>query len=217
MSPRRRDIRAQRMQIAQLAARLLVEGSTHSFGTAKRKAAAAMAVTANEDLPDNLTLLAAVIDYQQLFDRSALALRNERLRRAALSAMHFLQNFAPRLHGACLYGTTFRYSAVDLHLFEDEVEQVTRHLINHRVQYQLGDALHSVGKQAPTRFPTFALHREGVDFELTLLPRARFKQPLINPLNAAPYRYLDAAQLGALLTQNPGGYCLEGLHLDRLE
>jgi hypothetical protein len=217
MSPRRRDVRAQRMQVAQLAARLLVEGSTHSFGTAKRKAAAALAVTANEDLPDNLTLLAAIIDYQQIFDRSALALRNERLRRAALSAMRFLQDFAPRLHGACLYGTTFRYSAVDLHLFEDELERVTRHLINHRVQYQLGEALHNVRKQEPARYPTFALHREGVDFELTLLPRARLRQPLINPLNAAPYRYLDAAQLTALLTEHPGDYCLEGLNLERLE
>jgi hypothetical protein len=213
MSPRRRDARFQRLEIAQFAARLLVEGSAQSFGSAKRKAAAAMAATAREDLPDNLTLLAAVIDYQQLFDRSALPIRNERLRRAALSAMHFLQDFEPRLHGPILYGTSLRYSAVSLHLFADEIERLSRHLINHRIQYQLGESLHGARKQSTARYPTFALSRDGVDFELTLLPRLHLKQPLINPLNTAPYRYFDYAQLTTLLAHDPGGYCLDGLNL----
>ncbi len=217
MSPRRRDVRAQRTQIAQLAARLLVDGSTQSFGTAKRKAGATMAVTSNEDLPDNLTVLAAVIDYQQLFDRAALAPRNERLRRAALSAMRFLQDFEPRLHGPVLYGTTLRYSVVGLHLFEDEIERVVRYLLSQRVHYHLDERLHGARKQDPERYPTLGLDHNGVEFELTLLPRARLKRPLINSLSAAPYQYLDYSQLATLLTQNPGGYCLEGLNLVRVE
>lgn len=212
MSPRRRDVRFQRTQIAQLAARLLVEGSAPSFGVAKHKAAAAVAA-AGDDLPDNLTLLAALIDYQQLFDSAALPVRNERLRRAAQSAMRFLQDFEPRLHGPVLYGTSLRYSAVGLHLFADEVEKLSRHLVNHRIQYRLGQSQHRARNQDVESHPSFELSRDGVDFELTLLPWSRLRLPLINPLNAAPYRYLDHAQLSALLARDPGGYYLDGLNL----
>ena len=213
MSPRRRDVRFQRTQVAQLAARLLVEGSVQNFGLAKQKAAAALAATASDDLPDNLALLAALIDYQQLFDRTALPIRNERLRRAALSAMRFFQEFEPRLHGPILYGTSLRFSAVGLHLFEDDVEKLSRYLVNHRIQYRLSESRLRAHKPDAESHPRFELSRDGIDFELTLLPRSRLKQPLINPLNAAPYRYLDYAQLAALLARDPGGYCLDGLNL----
>jgi hypothetical protein len=212
MSSRRRENRPQRGQIAQLAARLLVEGSARSFGIAKRKASAALSAT-GDDLPDNLTVMAALVEYQQLFERTGLPVRNERLRRAALQAMYFLRDFAPRLHGPVLFGTTLQHSGVGLHLFDDEVEKLSRFLMNHRIPYRLGETLYNARKQHVENHAVFEMSRDDVDFELTLLPLSRLKQPLLSPLNAAPYRYLDTRQLEMLLARDPGGLCLTGLGL----
>jgi hypothetical protein len=200
-----------RVELAQVAARLLASGAVRSFGEAKRKAAVALGADARDALPDNLSVLSALVDYQRLFDTAALARRNEALRRAALGAMRFLREFEPRLHGPVLYGTTLPYSAVGLHLFDDEAERVARHLLHHRIRFHAGAT--SGGRGANEAYPQFELCRDGVDFELTVLPRQRLRQRLLDPLSAQPYQYLDEAGLEALLAGDAGAVRLDGLPL----
>lgn len=200
------------MELAQLAARLLAGGAVRSFGEAKRKAAATIGADAREALPDNLSVLSALVDYQRLFDTEAVARRNAALRRAALGAMRFLRDFEPRLHGPVLYGTTLPHSAVGLHLFEDEAERVARHLLHHRIRFHAG-ASGGGGRGAMEVFPQFELCRDEVDFELMVLPRQRLRQRLQDPLSAQPYQYLDETGLEALLAEDAGAVRLEGLPL----
>lgn len=201
-----------RAALAQLAARLLASGAVRSFGEAKRKAAAAIGADTRDALPDNLSVLSALVDYQRLFDFDAVVRRNASLRRAALGAMRFLRDFEPRLHGPVLYGTTLPHSAVALHLFEDEAERVARYLLHHRIRFHAG-ASAGAGRGAPEAFPQFELCRDDVDFELTVLPRLRLRQRLQDPLSAQPYQYLDEAGLEALLAGDAGAVRLDGLPL----
>lgn len=209
MTPKRRDASLDRLRVAQLAARFLVEGTASNFGVAKRKAATAMSAAGCE-LPNNLMLLAALIEYQQIFARDSSRLRNEHLRRAALGAMRFLHAFAPRLHGAVLFGTTLPATPVGLHLFEDETEKLTRYLLDLRIPFHLRETPSSAAR-GRERYPIFEICREDVDFELTVLPRIRLRQAIVSPLDGAPYRYLDSESLDALLQRDAGGIYLAGL------
>jgi hypothetical protein len=192
--------------IAQLAARLLVEGSVRSFGAAKRKAAALCGARGGaRNLPSNLHVLYSVVEYQRIFEFTTLAERNEKLRRAALVALQELRDFSPRLHGAVLFGTTLRTSAVEIHLFCDETEQVTRFLLERGMVFQLTDVQLTVAHERTARFACFHTSLRDTDFELTVLPVHALRQRLCSPFDGLPYRYLDHAELSALLAVNPGG------------
>ncbi|MGD9604101.1 MAG: hypothetical protein AB7Q76_22450 [Gammaproteobacteria bacterium] len=212
MNHRRRAAPSARWQIAQLAARLLVEGAARGFGAAKRKAATMISAAAR-DMPDNALLLVALIEYQRLFERDTLPLRNAQLRRAARDAMDVFRDFSPRLHGAVLFGTTLRDTAVGLHVFTDEVESLTRFLVTRHIPFRLRDAERTGSRPGHERSVVFELARDGVEFELMVMPIARLRQPAASPLNGAPFRYADRDQLEQLLTRDPGGLNLAGLEL----
>lgn len=200
-----------RQQLAGLAARMLVAGEARGFRHAREKAAAALGLRAREGLVDDLTLLRALIEYQGLFDRDALPARNARLRAAALGAMRFLDAFAPRLHGPVLLGTTLADTPVGLYLFADEVEHVLRHLLQHGVPFNLRSPEARHGRLPG--FPIIECHRDGVDFELTVLPAARSKQLPRSSLTGAPALTLDTRDLQRKFAVAPGACWLEGLPL----
>ncbi len=188
---------------ARLAARLLVEGTVRGFGAAKRKAAALSGM--RTELPSNLAILHCVIEYQRIFEMGVLPARNARLRRAALDALAALDRFSPRLHGAVLHGTTLATSAVELHLFCDEPEEITRFLLNRGQVYALADVQLTVAPHRKERFVCFHTSTQAVDFELTVLPVRALRQRLLSPLDGMPYRYLTHAELTALVASDPGG------------
>lgn len=206
MSRRSRSKPSVEVDIAGLAARLLVEGSVRGFGAAKRKAADAYGVHgAALKLPSNLEVLRSIVEYQRIFEFAVRPARNEQLRRAALDAMHRLRGFSPRLHGAVLLGTTLRTSAVELHLFCDELEQVSRFLLDGRVAFELDEVLLWVRRERREPFPRFHTSTHDTDFELTVLPVRALRQRLLSPLDSRPYRYFTYAELAALLASDPGG------------
>ncbi|HMM77988.1 MAG TPA: hypothetical protein PJ986_19975 [Gammaproteobacteria bacterium] len=194
-----------RSEIAQLAARLLIDGEAEDFGAAKRKAAEALGVHDQRALPDNRDVQAAIVDHQRLFEGEAIAARTRRLRAAALSAMRFFADFEPRLVGPVLHGTPFEHSAVTLHLFSDEAEGVVRWLLQHRIPYRLDEQIRRAGRRDSESYPVLETALGEVDFELVVMPRVRLQNPPLSPLDGAPYRRLDAAGLAALLASPAAG------------
>jgi hypothetical protein len=194
-----------RTEIAQLAARLLIDGEAKDFGTAKRKAAESLGAHDQRVLPDNRDVQAAIIDHQRLFEGPEIAARTRRLRAAALEAMRFLADFEPRLVGPVLHGTPFAHSAVTLHLFSDEAERVVRWLLQHRIPYHLDEQTRRAGRRDNESYPVLETAMGEVDFELVVLPRVRLQNPPLSPLDGAPYRRLDAAGLAALLDSPAAG------------
>ena len=107
------------LEIAQGAARLLVDGNAASFSDAKRKAAANLGYSDLRNLPDNLSVQSALIDYLRLFEGEVYVQRLDAMRRAALKVMRILESFSPRLVGPVLpvlYPSGFfRFSAAELY------------------------------------------------------------------------------------------------------
>lgn len=194
-----------RSEIAQLAARLLVDGEADDFGSAKRKAAEHLGVHDQRALPDNLDVQAAIIEYQRLFEGEETAARTRRLRTAALDAMKFFHEFEPRLVGPVLHGTPFEHSPVTLHLFSDEPEQVIRRLLQHKIPYHLDEQTRRASRRDAETYPVLETAMGEVEFELVVMPRARLQNPPLSPLDGGPYRRMDAAALIALLASPAAG------------
>lgn len=198
-------LRHSKSQLPQLAAKLLADGTARDFGTAKRKAAALLGISEQRDLPDNQTLLVALLDYQRLFDSPAVTTRNSRLRAAALEAMTFFAAFSPGLVGAVMRGSTLPHTAVSLHLFADEVEAVSRFLLDKHVAYQISDVRLRVNRREQERYPVFEIWLRDIQFQLVVMPTRCLANPPLSPLDGAPYRRLGAAQLAKLVASaNPG-------------
>lgn len=195
----------QRSEIAQLAARMLIDGEAADFASAKRRAAAQVGAADTRALPDNREVQAAIIEEQRLFDAEATAARTRRLREAALRAMRHFAEFEPRLVGPVLHGTPFVHTPVTLHLFADETERVIRRLLDGRVPYHLTEQTRRVGRRDQETYPVLETAMGDTEFELVVLPFVRLAHPPLSPLDGAPYRRLDAAALAALLDSPDAG------------
>ncbi len=194
-----------RDEIAQIAARLLINGEADDFGSAKRKAAEQVGARDQRNLPDNLDVQAAIIEHQRLFDAEQTAERTRTLRQAALAAMQFFAGFEPRLVGPVMHGTPFAHSPVTLHLFSDELEHVMRKLLNQRIPFHLDEQIRRVGRRDSETYPLLETAMGDVDFELVVLPLVRLQHPPLSPLDGATYRRLDAATLAELLASPRAG------------
>ena len=200
--PRRRESQTQIHALPELAARLLVEGSAQGLASAKRKACSTLGV---RSLPDNLAVLAALIDYQRLFDGPALDTRNTQLRTAACNAMRKFSAFDPRLVGPVLYGTTLRDTSVTLHLFADECESVTRFLLENRIPFELSDTGVRITRHATTACPLLRLSRDDIEYALVVFPHQHLRQAPMSSLTGGPCLRANLAQLEAMLALDPGG------------
>lgn len=124
-----------RIRIAQLSARIILEEGVNDYTIAKRKAAQRLRLDW-EEMPDNQTIEAALHEYHRIFrfQRQPAFIRS--LREIALEAMEFLAEFSPRLVGAVLEGTAGEYSPITLHLFPDTPETVVLKLVEAKIPYK---------------------------------------------------------------------------------
>ncbi len=199
MGRRQHTARVGRAEIANHAARLLVDGGVVQFDSARRKAARELGAEQSRDLPDNLELHHAVIDYLRLFHGERHAARIARLRSAACKALRLLASFQAVLVGPVLYGTACEFTPISLHLRCDEFEAVTRFLLERRMSYELADGqMRIAGMSGPQRVAQIVLGLYDEAFELTVLPAHHSRQPL-SAIDGRPMQRADLAALEALL------------------
>lgn len=184
---------------AHLAARMLADGEADDFADAKRRAAEHLGNPDSRDWPDNLTVLAAVIEQQRLFEPEESAERTRRKRRVALGAMRALRAFEPRLTGPVLYGTAFEHSPITLHLFCDESEAVSRWLIERKIKFSFHEEELKIGGRKTERYPLLATELEGEPIDLLVMPLVRLANPPMSPLDGAPSRRMSIDALERLL------------------
>ena len=127
-----------RRALAQEAARIMAEHGIRDFLVAKRKAAERFGVADGAALlPKNSEIESALAEYQRLFGGESHLTALQAQRRAALSAMRYLNEFSPRLVGAVLSGTTTLHSEVQLHLFADRAESVALKLLDQGIPHEV--------------------------------------------------------------------------------
>jgi hypothetical protein len=194
----------QRTLLAQETARIMVEQGIGDYRLALRKAAARHGVQDQAALPAADDVEQALHEHQRLFGNGSV--RADALlaqRRAAAEAMRFFAGFQPRLVGAVLDGTADRHSTVQLHLFSDDPDAVTRFLQEHDIPHRTGARRLQVDRGRSDTMPLHAFVADGIDFELLVLPLDGLRRA---PLEPGGERRQARASLAALqrLLQSPG-------------
>ena len=124
MPTRVKSAQKQRLQIAEIAAKLVANDSVVDYHAAKRKAAAQLGYTTQKNLPSNQEIEVALVKYQNLFQPQTQAAYLQSLRLKAIEAMKLLSSFKPLLVGPVATGTATRSSEITLHLYHDHTEQI---------------------------------------------------------------------------------------------
>ena len=142
------DLQRARDEIAMAAARLIAEDGI-DYATAKRKAARQiMGPTriGSDLLPDNEQIQDEIREYQALFQADSQPGLLRMLRGLALEWMNRLAEFDPYLTGAVLNGTAGNHSDIHLQLFCDSPKDVSIHLLNAGIQYDVSETRHFAGR-----------------------------------------------------------------------
>ncbi len=165
-----------RIRIAQLSARIILEEGVNDYATAKRKAAQRLRLDW-EEMPDNQTIEAALHEYHRIFRFQHQPAFIRSLREIALAAMEFLAEFSPRLVGAVLEGTAGEYSPITLHLFPDTPEAVIWKLVEAKIPYKEEPHLTTAElEDHDARVPVLSFYFRGRPTEALLYPPKALRQ-----------------------------------------
>jgi hypothetical protein len=196
--------RAQRNRylIAREAARLISEHGIQDFRHAKRKAARRLGIGDDQALPRNREIDAALREHQRLFlaDRQPHALRERR--EAACEAMRFFAHFQPRLVGPVLNGTADAHSAVQLHLFAEDVEPFVHFLNEHAIPARQQTRRMRLSREVWDDVPIFLLTADELPFELALMPPDLLRQAPLDPIDERPMARANLAAVETLVRDN---------------
>lgn len=184
-----------RRRLAAEAARIISESGDEDRARVLRKAAARLGIRDRAAWPEDSEILEALNAHQRLFRGEAKETALAARRHAAVEAMRFFAGFQPRLTGPVLEGSADVHSAVGLHLHTDDPESVDRFLIEHRIP--AATASRRLRKPGGGLFeaPLHRFQADGIDFELTVLPRALLPT---GPVDAAGAKAVDRADLRAV-------------------
>lgn len=184
-----------RLQIAQEAARLVVETGLHDYAQAKQKAAAHLHAKQTRNLPTNQEIEQAIIDHQRLFNAEQQARVLRELRQQAIEAMRLLEKFTPQLVGPVLTGSADRHSPVILHLFAPTAEEVGLFLREYNIPYELNERLLKFPDGRSEGFPFYLFIAGETCIELAVFPERSLHHPPLSPVDGKPYKRADIKQL----------------------
>jgi hypothetical protein len=194
-----------RARLAHEAARIMAEGGTRDFATAKRKAAERLAAPETRHLPSNEEIERELRQYLNLFHAAALPSRVAHLRGIALEAMRFLQPFEPRLVGAVLAGVVTEYAIVELHVSADTPEAIGLWLAEHAIPYEQTEKRLRFGGDRYEARPAFRFSADDVTIEVTVFDHRAMREPPLSPVDGKPMRRADVREVEALALLAEGG------------
>ena len=119
-----RNHRGIRSQIADEAARLILEQGESDYGVAKRKAAQRLGVFEDRGLPNGSEVDEAIRARQSLFGNDCSEEWRHLVAEVALELMAGFATYDVRLVGGLAAGVLTQSSVVELHLFSDDAKSV---------------------------------------------------------------------------------------------
>ena len=180
-------------------ARIIAEGQSVDYQSAKRKALKNLGLPLHTPLPRNRDIEVALFEHQRLFGGAEVPEILSRLRRSAMNAMRELKEFKPRLTGPVLRGSVDQGSGVSLHLFADTVEEVGFFLMDCGIPFRQIEQRFDFGSDGKLRIPGYGFVADGVDFELWVFSGSyRHRTPLCSFEGGAMHR-ASVAEVRALL------------------
>ncbi|MBT8084690.1 MAG: hypothetical protein HKP32_06165 [Woeseia sp.] len=188
-----------RQVLAQEAARIICEQGIEDYRLAKIKAAERLGMSEHGALPGNPEIEQAISEHLALFGRESHSSLLQILRQSAISAMHLLTDYTPRLVGPVLNGTAGETSAVNLHVFADSPEQVAWTLDESRVLYRPFERRYKSRRNQTSRFAAFRFNHDDASIEATVFPFDGIRQAPISPIDGKPMQRADLRAVRALV------------------
>lgn len=188
-----------REQLAQEAARLIVDHGMHNYGQAKRKAALRFGVREASALPSNSEIESSVIERQRIFAPEIHELRLAAMRRLAADIMKFLDDVQPRLVGPVLAGTVTGNSPLELHVFTDSPEAVLAILEAEGINSRDCQRRYRFNGQGMSFVPGFSFTREGERVYIIVFPEKGVRQAPLSPVDRRPMQRAGRRRVLALL------------------
>jgi len=187
MASRRRHAKSDLLiQVANEAARIMVDQGILDLRVASRKAAARLGITDRRIVPEQKAIEQALLDYQRLFRGDQHPKQLRRLRKEALRAMEAFRKFDPRLVGSVLSGTAVSTSPVEIHLFADSAEEIAFHLMNQGIPWEDGHTTSVLADGQRIAIPIFGFEAGNTRFRLLAFPTAALRQRPLSPVTRRP-------------------------------
>jgi hypothetical protein len=188
-----------RQELAEEAARLMVEHGIDDFSLAKRKAADRLGVRTGGSLPSNAEIHERVVERQRLFEPEVQYRRLAKLRAVATDVMQWLETFRPKLVGSVLDGTATVNSAVELHVFSDSPEVVAAALEGQGLRLRDSQRRYRFGPRVTEEIPGFELLVDDEEIEVMVFPERGSSHAPLSPVDGKPMRRASRTTVVALL------------------
>jgi hypothetical protein len=190
-----------RRAIAELAAQYIAENGLTTYHVAKRKAADQLGFK-QKNLPTNIEIERAVINYQNLYQNSFQPEELFKLRTTAIDVMTLFEHFSPRLVGPVLAGTAGGQSEIFVHLFSDNPEAIGAKLMENNIPYKNSERrIRTTGKNIVT-FPAHCFLAGNTSVVLILFPEKHLKQAPICPVDEKPMKRANIKKVQSLIQEN---------------
>lgn len=189
-----------RQAIAELAARYIAEDGLITYHAAKRKAADQLGYYNNKELPKNIEIERAVINYQNLYQSSFQPQTLFKLRGLAIDIMIQFECFNPRLVGSVLAGTAGNHSEIIIHLFPDNPEAISIQLQEDGIPYEMSEKKIRTADQNSIPFPSCSFFAGGVPVVLIIFPEKFLRQAPLCPIDEKPMQRANIKKAQSLLT-----------------
>lgn len=193
-----------RIRLAREAARIMAEGGTRDYATAKRKAAERLASPDTRHLPSNEEIERELRSYLALFQGAKQSSRLAHLRDLALEAMRFLQAFEPRLVGSVLSGTVTEYAVIELHVSADTPEQIVLWLSENAIPYEQSERRLRFGGDRQETLPTYRFTANDVMVELCVFDSRSIREAPLSPVDGKPMKRATMHEVATLITLEGG-------------
>jgi hypothetical protein len=189
-----------RLELADEAARLMVEHGIQDFSMAKRKAAERLGVRAQAGaLPTNAQVHERVIERQRIFEPDAQDARLAKLRLVATNVMGVLDAFRPKLVGGVLDGTATLTSAIELHVFSDSPEAVAAALEQQGLRLHDSQRRYRFGRELIEQIPGFDLMVDDEELQVMVFPERGPRHSPLSPIDGKPMKRASRSAVLALL------------------
>ena len=188
-----------RARLAQEAAKIMIDSGIRDFAMAKRKAAEHLNAHDTRQLPNNIEIEQAMIEYQRLFRSAQQPQTLQRLREIAYHAMQFFSDYNPRLVGPVLSGTADTNTPITLHVFTDNSEDISMLLLNKSIPFKNRDKRYRIGTETYAQYPAFEFLAEQQQIEVIVFPASKNYERPISPVDGKPMQRANLASVEMLL------------------
>jgi len=188
-----------RARLAQEAAKIMIDSGIRDFAMAKRKAAEHLNAHDTRQLPNNIEIEQAMIEYQRLFRASQQPQTLHKLREIAYHAMQFFGDYNPRLVGPVLSGTADTNTPITLHVFTDNSEDISMLLLNKSIPFTSRDKRYRIGTETYAQYPAFEFLAEQHQIEVIAFPASKNYERPISPVDGKPMQRANLACVEMLL------------------